>query len=58
MNEIINKFLLAEGKFFIEMDLITPGFKYSACGKFTLNREGTQIDRSRIFKIHLSKRAK
>ena len=58
MNEIINKFLLAEGKFFIEINLIKPGFKYSACGKFALNRERTQLDRSRIFKIHFSKRAR
>ena len=58
MNEIINKFLLAEGKFFIEINLIKPGFKYSACGKFALNRERTPIDRSRIFKIHFSKRAR
>ena len=35
MNDIINKFLLAEDKFMPEMHLRQPGFIYSACGSFT-----------------------
>ena len=35
MNNIINKFLLAEDKFMPEMHLIQPQFTYSACGSFT-----------------------
>ena len=39
MNDIINKFLLAGGKFMPEMHLKQPGFTYSACGPFTKNKE-------------------
>ena len=39
MNDIINKFLLAEDKFMSEMHLRQPGFTYSACGPFTKNKE-------------------
>ena len=39
MNDIINKFLLAGDKFMPEMHLKQPGFTYSACGKFTKNKE-------------------
>ena len=45
MNEIINKFLLAGDKFMPEMLSKQPaapgkpGFIYSACGKFTKNKE-------------------
>ena len=35
MNKIVNKFLLAGGKFMPEMHLKQPGFTYSACGPFT-----------------------
>ena len=35
MNEIKNKFLLAEDKFMPEMHLRQPGFTYSACGPLT-----------------------
>ena len=38
MNEILNKFLLAEEKFMREMHLKQPGFTYSACGPFTRNK--------------------
>ena len=34
MNEIANKFLLAEDKFMSETHLKQPGFTYSACGSF------------------------
>ena len=39
MNEIINKFLLAEDKFMPEMHLRQPGFTYSACDPFTKHKE-------------------
>ena len=39
MNEIVNKFLLAGGKFMPEMHLIQPRFTYSACNPFTKNKE-------------------
>ena len=39
MNETVNKFLLAEDKFMLEMHLRQPGFTYSACGPFTKNKE-------------------
>ena len=35
MNEIVNMFLLAGGKFISEMNLGNPGFTYSACAQFT-----------------------
>ena len=38
MNEIVNKFLLADNKFMPEMHLKQPGFTYSACGPFTKNK--------------------
>ena len=39
MNEIVNKFLLADDKFMPEMHLKQLGFTYSACGPFTKNKE-------------------
>ena len=39
MNEIINKFLLVGDKFMPEMHSRKPGFTYSACGRFTKNKE-------------------
>ena len=40
MNEIVNKFLLAAGKFMPEIHLRQPiSFTYSACGPFTKNKE-------------------
>ena len=39
MNEIVNKFLLAEDNFMPKMHLKQPGFTYSASGPFTKNRE-------------------
>ena len=38
MNEIVNKFLLADDKFMPEMHLKQPGLTYSACGPFTKNK--------------------
>ena len=38
MDEIINKFLLAEDKFIREIHLKQPGFTYSTCGSFTKNK--------------------
>ena len=42
MNEIVNKFLLAGGKYMPEMHLRQPGFTYSTCGPFTKNKERIQ----------------
>ena len=42
MNEIVNKFLLADNKFMPEMHLQKPGFTYTACGPFTKNKERIQ----------------
>ena len=39
MNNIINKFLLADDKFMPEMHLREPRFVYSACGPFTRHKE-------------------
>ena len=39
MIEIINIFLLAGEIFMPEMHLKQPGFKYSVCGPFTINKE-------------------
>ena len=39
MNEIMNKFLLAGGKFMPELHLKQLGFIYSSCGPFTRNKE-------------------
>ena len=38
MNDIINKFLLAEDKFMPEMHLRKPQFTYSARGPFSENK--------------------
>ena len=42
MNGIINKLLLAGEKFMPEIHLRQPGFKYSAFGSFTKNKERIQ----------------
>ena len=39
MNNIINRFLLADDKFMPEMHLRQPQFVYSACGPFTRQKE-------------------
>ena len=39
MNNVINKFLLADDKFMPEMHLRQPRFVYSACGPFTRHKE-------------------
>ena len=39
INEIVNKFLLVRDKFMPDIYLRQPGFTYSACGKFTKNKE-------------------
>ena len=41
MNEIVNR-LLSGDKFMPEMYLKQPGFKCSACGRFTKNKERIQ----------------
>ena len=42
MNGIVIKFLLARDKFMPKMHLKKPGFTYSACGPFTINKERIQ----------------
>ena len=42
MNEIVNKFLLASDKFMPKTHLKQPGFTYSSCGPFTINKERIQ----------------
>ena len=42
INEIINKFLLAGGKFIPEFHLWQPVFIYSPCRQFTKHRERVQ----------------
>ena len=42
MNEIVNKFLLAEDKCMPEMHLRQLGLTYGACGQFTKNKERIQ----------------
>ena len=39
MNNIINKFLLADDKFMPEMHLRQPQFVYNACGPFSRHKE-------------------
>ena len=41
-NEIVNNFLLTGDQFMPEMHLKQPGFTYSACGRFTKNKERIQ----------------
>ena len=42
MNEIVNKFLLAEDNFMPEVHLTQPEFASSASGPFTKNKERIQ----------------
>ena len=42
MNKKVNKFLLTGDKFVPEMDLRLPGFTYSVCGTFPINKERIQ----------------
>ena len=49
VNAIINKFLLAGGKFMPEMHLRQPGLTYSVCGPFTENKDNKKIQRNRRY---------
>ena len=54
MNNIINKFLLAEDIFTYEIHLRQPGCTCSAFGTFTKNKEINQkILRNKRFEIYL-----
>ena len=60
INEIVNKFLLPGDKFMPEIHLKKPGFTYSACGRFTKNKERIRKfketgDTSYIYKHELDK---
>ena len=48
MNEIVNRFLLAGGKFMPEMHLRKPQFTDSACGPFTKNKECINLKKQEI----------
>ena len=47
MNEIINKFLLAEEKFISAMHLKQLEFTYSACDSFTKNNKRTKKNKKK-----------
>ena len=55
MNEIINNFSLTGDKTMLEISLRRPGFKYSACGPITKNKERINKFKERTFKIYLIK---
>ena len=60
MNNLINKFLLAGGKFMPEIHLRQPQFTYSVCGPFTRHEERIQNfketgDTNYVFKNELDK---
>ena len=48
MNEIVNKFLLADDKLMPQMHLKQPGFTYGACGQFTKNKEFKTLKKQEI----------
>ena len=48
MNEIVNKFSLAEDKVMLEMHLKQPGFTYSACGPFPKKKEIKNLKKQKI----------
>ena len=43
MNEMVNKFLLAECKYMPEMHLRQPGCTYSACGLYKKQRKKPKV---------------
>ena len=56
MNEIVNRFLLAAGRFMPKIHLRQPIFTFSTFGPFTKNNEIIKkIKENRRFKIYLSK---
>ena len=60
MNEIVNIFLLEGDRFMPEMHLKQPGFTYSACGPFTINKQRIQkftqtVDTNYNYKNELGK---
>ena len=48
MNEIINKFLLAEDKFMLEIHLRQLEFTYCACAPFTKNNDSIQLYKKQV----------
>ena len=54
MNEVVNKFLLAGDKFMPEMHLKQFEFMYSACRRFTKNKQRIQkLKKREIHNIYL-----
>ena len=39
MKEMLNKYVLTGGKFIPEIHLRHPSFTYSACGRYTKNKD-------------------
>ena len=54
MNEVVNKFFLAGDKFMPEMHLKQLEFMYSACRRFTKNKQRIQkLKKREIHNIYL-----
>ena len=53
MNNMINKFLLADDKFMAKMHLNQPQFVYSACGPFTTHKELKNLNKQVILVIFI-----
>ena len=54
MNEVVNKFFLAGDKFMPEMHLKQLEFMYSACRRFTKNKQKIQkLKKREIHNIYL-----
>ena len=55
MNETVNTFLLAGDTFKPEKHLTQPGFTYSACGPFKLNKEKINLKKQEIQEIFIKR---
>ena len=55
MNETVNKFLLAGDTFKTEKHFTQPGFTYSACGWFKLNKENINLKKQEIQDIFIKR---
>ena len=54
MNEIVNRILLAENKFRLEMNLRRPGFTYSDWRPFTKTKEKISLKKHTKIKEKIS----
>ena len=55
MNETVNKFLLAGDTFKPEKHFTQPGFTYSACAWFKLNKENINLKKQEIQDIFIKR---